>query len=75
MKRYVTKDPFETAAAISRRFKNNTDKDASRFTVSRRLNELGFTARSPATKPLISKKNRKTKLEYTDARVVWRDED
>ena len=48
MKRYVTKDPFETAATISRKIKANTDKDVSRFTVLCRLNEFGFTARSPA---------------------------
>ena len=75
MKRYVTKDPFETAAVIFRKIKANTDKDVSRFTVSRRLNEFSFTARSPATKPLISKRNRKERLEYAEAHVVWRDED
>ena len=63
MKRYVTKNPFETAAAISRDIKANTDKDVSRFTVSRRLNEFGFLARSPATKLMISKKDRKAKLD------------
>ena len=55
--------------------KTNTDKDVSRFTVSRCLNELGITARSPATKPLISKKNKKVRLEYAGAHVVWRDKD
>ena len=43
--------------------------------VSRRLNELGFAVRSLATKPLISKKNSKARLEYIEAHVVWRYED
>ena len=75
MQRYVTKDPFETATAISRKIKANTDKDVSRFTASHRLNEIGFTTRSPAIKPFISNKNRNARLEYAEARVVWRDED
>ena len=39
MKRYVTNDSFETAAAISRKIKANTDEDVSSFTVSRSLKE------------------------------------
>ena len=57
-----------------RRLKANTVEDVRRFTVSRRLNELGLTARSPATKTLISKKKRKARLEYAEAHVVGRDE-
>ena len=57
------------------KMKANTDKDISRFTVSRRLNEFGLTAYSPATKPLISKKNRKAWLEYAEVHFVLRDED
>ena len=45
MKRYVMKDPFETAAGISRKLKANNNKEVSRFTVSRRLNEFGLKAR------------------------------
>ena len=54
MKRYVTKDLSETASEISRKIKANTDEDVGRLTVSRRLNELGLTARSPATKLSIN---------------------
>lgn len=75
MKRYVTKDPFETAAGISRQIKANSNKEVSRFTVSRRLNEFGLRARSPASKPIISKKNQKARREYAEAHVIWRDED
>ena len=60
---------------FSRKIKANTDKDVRRFAISRRLNEFGFTARCPATKPMISKKNRKARLEYAEAHAVWRDED
>ena len=34
MKRCVTSDPLEIAAAISRKINANTDKDVNRFTVS-----------------------------------------
>lgn len=47
----------------------------SRFTVSRRLNEFGLKARTSATKPIISKKNKKARLEYAESHVVWRDGD
>ena len=56
MKRYVDKDPFDTAAGISREINTDLGKDVSRYTVSRRLNEMGLNPRSPATKPLVSKK-------------------
>ena len=75
MKRYVDKDPFETATGISQQIKAVYDKNVSRFTVSRRLNEFGFKARSPATKPLISKKNKAARLTYAEAHVLWSDND
>ena len=73
MKSSVTKDPFETAAAIFPRILANTDKDVNRITVSRHLNEFSFATQSSATNPLISKASKKARLEYAEAHVVWRD--
>jgi transposase len=39
--------------------------------VARRLNEAGLKARSPAVKPIISVKNRKTRLTFAEEHVVW----
>ena len=59
IKRYIDKDLFDTAAGISQTMSAFHGKEVSRSTVSRRLNECGYKARSPAVKPLISKKKEK----------------
>ena len=40
MKRYVDKDPFNTAAGICRKIKTDLGKEVSCYTVLRRLNEM-----------------------------------
>ena len=75
MKRYVDKDPFDSAAGISRKLKTDLGKEVSRYTVSRRLNEMGLKARTPATKPLISKKNKAARLTYAERHILWSDSD
>ena len=70
MKRSVNKDSFHTAAAIFQKIMATSNKDVSRFIVSRRLNEFGLSAGSPATKPLISKKNKIARLSYAEAHVL-----
>ena len=75
MKRFVEKDPFETASGISRKIKKDFDKDVSRFTVSRRLNDFGLKACSPATKPLISKKNKAARITYAETHILWSESD
>jgi len=52
------KDRFASAASISREMKAENNMDVSRFTISRRLNEIGLYARRPQKKPLISAKNK-----------------
>ena len=42
MKRYVDKDPFNTAAGICRKIKTDLGKEVSCYTVLRRLNEMGL---------------------------------
>ncbi|XP_076066131.1 uncharacterized protein LOC143039773 [Oratosquilla oratoria] len=59
MVRLSRKDRFKSAAEISRELNASYDCDVSRKTVSRRLVSAGLNARVPASKPLISKKNKK----------------
>lgn len=62
---------FETAASIAREFNKTMGKTVCSNTVSRRLNERGLKARVPISKPLISKKNQKLRLEYAYTHVLW----
>ena len=73
--RMSLKDRFETAASISRKFKENTGKIISRDTVSRRLNEKGLKSRTAVAKPVISKKNQRLRLAYATSHVTWNEEE
>ena len=75
MKGCVEKDSFETATGISRKIKRDFDKDMSRFTVSCRLNDYILKACSPATKPLISKKNKAARITYAETHTLWSESD
>ena len=57
IKLQAKKDRFTTAADIANKIKDNLGVNVSRHTVSRRLNEQRLMARTPSTKPFISKKN------------------
>ena len=57
IKLQAKKDIFTTAADIANKIKDNLGVNVSRHTVSRRLNEQRLMARTPSTKPFISKKN------------------
>ena len=48
MKRYVDEDPFDTTAGTSRKIKTNLGKEVNRYTVSRRLNEIGLNPPFPS---------------------------
>lgn len=67
------KDRFATAASISREFSEETGNTISRKTVSRRLRSVGLHARVPASKPLISKKNQKARIDFATEHVIWTD--
>ena len=66
----VDKDPFDTASGISRKINTNLGKDESRYTVSRSFNEMGLNPRSPATKPLVSKKNKAARPTQAERQVL-----
>ena len=74
IKKMALDDRFQTAASISREVHASHDIKASRKTVSRRLNEIGLFARSPAKKPLISNKNKKIRLSFAQEHVLWTDD-
>ena len=71
MVRQSLQDRFKTAAEISREMGETSVGTVSRFTISRRLKEAGLIARTPAKKPLISKKNQKTRLQFAQQHVLW----
>ena len=72
--RMSMKDRFETAASISREFSKTSGKSISRDSVSRRLKDRGLYAMVPLSKPLVSKKNQKTRLAFAAKHVVWSEE-
>lgn len=74
IQRMALRDRFQTAASISREFNASNDVKISRKTVSRRLNEVGLFARSPAKKPLISNKNKKLRLNFAQQHALWTDD-
>ena len=67
-------DRFKTAAEIAREVKLEQDQTVSRSTVTRRLKRVGLEARAPASKPLISKKNQKLRLQFAQAHIIWTEE-
>ena len=68
------KDRFDTTTSISRAFCERTGKLISRKIVSHRLNKEKLVARIPCRKPLISKKNKKVRLDFATEHIVWTDE-
>lgn len=71
IQRMALKDRFETAAGISRKVKDSNSINVSRKTVSRRLQEVGLFARRPVKKPLISKKNKISRLHFANKHATW----
>ena len=69
--RQSLQDRLKTAAEISREKGETSGGTVSRFTVLRRLKEAGLIARTTAQKPLISKKNQKTRLQFAQQHVLW----
>jgi len=63
------KHRFASAASISRQIENTKNLKISRFTISRRLNEIGLYARRPQKKPLISRRNKTKRLKFANKYV------
>ena len=71
MERFVEKILLRLLQVFQVKLKKDFDKDASRFTVSRRLNDFGLKACSPSTKPLISKKKKTARIIYAETHILW----
>ena len=63
------KDSFATANAMSKRADANLGINISRYTISRRLNEINFYSWVVSTKPYISKKNKMSWLKFATEHV------
>ena len=70
----VLKDRFDIATSIYRAFCENTGKPITRKTVSRWLNKEKIVARIPRSKPLISGKNSKVRLDFVTEYITWTEE-
>ena len=63
-------DHFQSCTEIKRVMNSTSCVNVSRLTVSRRLQEIGLSNRTPGKKPLVSSKNKK-RLEFANRYVIW----
>ena len=70
MQRMSLKDRFKSCTEIKRVMNSTSRVNVSRWTVSRRLQEIGLFNRTPRKKPLHSSKNKK-RLEFANRYVIW----
>ena len=68
------KDQFATATTISKRTNANFGIEISRYTISRRLNEMNLNNRIASIKLYISKKNKMSKWKFATEHVIWTEE-
>lgn len=71
IKRKAIVDVKKNAAVIARELREENLADISQSTVSRRLTAVGLFGRIGVKKPLISKKNKKARLEFAKAHQHW----
>lgn len=70
-----TADVKKTAAEIARDIQDENLANVSRSTVTRRLHDVGLFGRIGIKKPLISKKNKKARLQFAKDHQNWTVED
>lgn len=75
IKRKSTADVKKTAAEIARELQDENLADVSRSTVTRRLHDVELFGRIGIKKPLISKKNKKARLQFAKDHKNWTVED
>ena len=71
MQRMSLKERFKSCTEIKRVMNRTSCVNASRQTVSRRLQEIGLFNRTLRKKPLVSSKNKKKRLEFANRYVIW----
>ena len=60
--------------AISKRTNDNLGIKISKYTISRRLNEINLNSWVASMKPYISKKNKMSGLKFASEHVIWTEE-
>jgi len=75
MARLVPADRKATVTQISTRYNRAMQKSISEHTTRPTLRRMGYSSRRPHRVPLLSAKNRKLRLQFTQAHQNWTIED
>ncbi len=73
--RLVRDDRKATVTQITTRYKQGMQNTISERTTRRTLKQMGYSSRRPHRVPLLSAKNRKRRLLFTQAHRNWTSED
>ncbi len=75
MGRLVRDDRKATVTQITTRYNQSMQNSISEHTTRRTLKQMGYSSRRPHRVPLLSAKNRKRRLQFTQAHQNWTIED
>ncbi len=75
MGRLVRDDRTATVTQITTRYNQGMQNSISERTARRTLKQMGYSSRRPHRVPLLSAKNRKRRLQFTQAHQNWTIED
>ncbi len=75
MGRLVRDDRKATVTQITTRYNQSMQNTISERTTRRTLKQMGYSSRRPHRVPLLSAKNRKRRLQFTQAHQNWTIED
>ncbi len=75
MGRLVIDDRKATVTQIITRYNQGLQKTISEHTTRRTLKQMGYSSRRPHRVPLLSDKNRKRRLQFTQPHQNWTIED
>ncbi len=75
MGRLVRDDRKATVTQITTRYNRGMQNTISEHTTRRTLKQMGYSSRRPHRVPLLSAKNRKRRLQFTQAHQNWTIED
>ncbi len=75
MGRLVRVDRKATVTQITTRYNQGIQNTISEHTTCRTLKQMGYSSRGPHRVPLLSAKNRKRRLQFTQAHLNWTIED
>ncbi len=75
MGRLVRDDRKATVTQITTRYNQDMQNTISEHTTHRTLKKMGYSSRRPHRVPLLSDKNKKRRIQFTQAHQNWRIED